>query len=140
MDEKERKQYEQLVLTPIHRLIPTLAIPTMASMMTTMLYNLVDAYFVGQIGTSAAAATGVLMAVQAVFQAIGFMMGHGSGTNISVGLGGGDRDGASVYLSTAFFGGMAISVTGTVFPHKLGVFTNKSNIQHDFLPRYHNIV
>ncbi len=96
MDEKERKQYEQLVLTPIHRLIPTLAIPTMASMMTTMLYNL-------------AAATGVLMAVQAVFQAIGFMMGHGSGTNISVGLGGGDRDGASVYLSTAFFGGMAIS-------------------------------
>ena len=27
-----------------------------------------------------------------------------------------------------------------VFPHKLGVFTNKSNIQHDFLPRYHNIV
>ncbi len=40
MDEKERKQYEQLVLTPIHRLIPTLAIPTMASMMTTMLYNL----------------------------------------------------------------------------------------------------
>ena len=109
MDEKERKQYEQLVLTPIHRLIPTLAIPTMASMMTTMLYNLVDAYFVGQIGTSAAAATGVLMAVQAVFQAIGFMMGHGSGTNISVGLGEGDRDGASVYLSTAFFGGMAIS-------------------------------
>ena len=27
-----------------------------------------------------------------------------------------------------------------VFPHKFGVFTNKSNIQHDFLPRYHNIV
>ncbi len=27
-----------------------------------------------------------------------------------------------------------------IFPHKLGVFTNKSNIQHDFLPRYHNVV
>lgn len=109
MDDKERKQYEQLVLTPINRLIPTLAIPTVASMLTSMLYNLVDSYFVGQIGTSAAAATGVLMAVQAVFQAIGFMMGHGSGTNIANGLGAGDTDGATVYLSTAFFGGMIIS-------------------------------
>lgn len=109
MDEKERRQYEQLVLTPIPRLIPRLAVPTVVSMMTTMLYNLVDAYFVGKLGTSAAAATGVLMSVQAVFQAIGFMLGHGSGTNISVGLGAGDRDGATAYLSTAFFGGMIIS-------------------------------
>jgi len=46
MSEKERLQYEKLVLTPVEKLIPKLAVPTIISMMITMIYNLVDAYFV----------------------------------------------------------------------------------------------
>ena len=119
MDEQERNQYQKLVLTPVRRLIPALAVPTVASMMVTMIYNLVDAYFVGLIGTSAAAATGILISVQAVFQAIGFMHGHGAGSIISRKLGAGDEEAAHRYASTAFFSalgiGCALALLGLVF-------------------------
>ncbi len=52
---KEQQQYRKLVMTPVEQLIPRLAVPTIFSMMITMIYNLVDAYFVGKLGTSASA-------------------------------------------------------------------------------------
>ena len=107
---KEQQQYRKLVLTPIPQLIPRLAVPTILSMMITMIYNLVDAYFVGRLGTSASAAIGVVLGVQSIFQAFGFMMGHGSGSQISVKLGAGDKDAANRLFSTAFFHALAISV------------------------------
>ena len=107
---KEQQQYRKLVLTPVEQLIPKLAVPTILSMMVTMIYNLVDAFFVGKLGTSASAAIGVVLGVQAIFQAFGFMMGHGSGSQISVHLGKGDKDMADKLFSTAFFHAMAISV------------------------------
>ena len=107
---KEQQQYRKLVLTPVEQLIPKLAVPTILSMMVTMIYNLVDAYFVGKLGTSASAAIGVVLGVQAIFQAFGFMMGHGSGSQISVHLGKGDREMADKLFSTAFFHALAISV------------------------------
>ena len=107
---KEQQQYRKLVLTPVEQLIPKLAVPTILSMMVTMIYNLVDAFFVGKLGTSASAAIGVVLGVQAIFQAFGFMMGHGSGSQISLHLGKGDREMADKLFSTAFFHAMAISV------------------------------
>ena len=103
---KEQQQYQKLVMTPVEKLIPRLAVPTILSMMITMIYNLVDAYFVGKLGTSASAAIGVVLGVQSIFQAFGFMMGHGAGSQISLRLGEGDRDAAS----TAFFHALVISV------------------------------
>ena len=50
---KEQQQYQKLVMTPVEQLIPRLAVPTILSMMITMIYNLVDAFFVGKLGTSA---------------------------------------------------------------------------------------
>ena len=34
MTEKERRQYEKLVLTPVEKLIPALAVPTVISMIS----------------------------------------------------------------------------------------------------------
>ena len=110
MMSKEQQQYKKLVLTPVGQLIPKLAVPTILSMMVTMIYNLVDAFFVGKLGTSASAAIGVVLGVQSIFQAFGFMMGHGSGSQISVHLGKGDKDMADRLFSTAFFHALAISV------------------------------
>ena len=107
---KEQQQYKKLVLTPVEQLIPKLAVPTILSMMVTMIYNLVDAFFVGKLGTSASAAIGVVLGVQSIFQAFGFMMGHGSGSQISVHLGKGDKEMADKLFSTAFFHALAISV------------------------------
>ncbi len=110
MEEKEREQYEKLVLTPIRTLIPMLAWPTVLSMMISMIYNLVDAFFVGRLGTSASAAIGVVMSLQTIFQAVGFMFGHGSGTIISRKLGQGEREDASRYLSGALKTGLLVSL------------------------------
>lgn len=67
MESKEQLQYRKLVMTPVETLIPRLAVPTIFSMMTTMIYNLVDAFFVGRLGTSASAAIGIVMSIQALF-------------------------------------------------------------------------
>ncbi|MBO7361905.1 MAG: MATE family efflux transporter, partial [Lachnospiraceae bacterium] len=72
-----------MILTPPGRLIFTLAVPTVVSMLITMIYNLVDAYFVGKLGKSASAAIGIVMPFQTVFQAFGFMYGQGSGSKIA---------------------------------------------------------
>lgn len=110
MTEKECRQYEKLVLTPVEKLIPSLAIPTVVSMMVTMIYNLVDAYFVGILGTSASAAIGIVLGVQSIIQAFGFMLGHGSGSLISVHLGKGDRKQAEKLLATSFFTALGFSI------------------------------
>ncbi len=130
MEKKEREQYEKLVLTPIGRLIPMLAWPTVLSMMISMIYNLVDAFFVGKLGTSASAAIGVVMSLQAVFQAMGFMFGHGSGTIISRMLGRGEQKDASRYLSgalkTALLGSLVLVALGFAFINPLMRFMGSS--------------
>ena len=68
---------------PVPSLIIQLGIPTMISMFVTTIYNMADAYFVGQINTSASGATSVVLGLMAILQAIGFMFGHGSGSLIS---------------------------------------------------------
>lgn len=110
MDEKERKQYEKMVLTPVDSLIPNLAVPTVISMLITQIYNLADAYFVGKLGTSASASIGILLSVQAIFQAIGFMFGHGGGSIISRHLGMGNRRTANEIANLSFATALVISV------------------------------
>ncbi len=56
-------------------------------MLITSIYNLADTFFVGQISTSASGAVGVVSSLMAIIQALGFMLGHGSGTIISRSLG-----------------------------------------------------
>lgn len=113
------------MLTPVNKVIPRLAVPTIISMMTSMIYNLVDAFFVGKINTSASAAIGILLSVHALYQAIGFMHGHSSGSIISAKLGQGDKKGASRYASIAFFSAMLISCAVMlicfIFRHRLMV-------------------
>jgi len=69
--------------TPVSRLILNLGIPTTVSMLISSIYNMADTYFVGTLGESAQAATGVLFTLQAIIQGIAFMLGHGSGSYIS---------------------------------------------------------
>ena len=116
---EEQAQYDKLVGTPIPKLIPKLAVPTVLSMMITMLYNLADSYFVGKLGTSASASIGIVMAVLATYQAFGFLFGHGAGAVMSRQLGRGEQEAASKTTSTAFFAtvvlGFLISVIGLIF-------------------------
>ena len=76
-------QYDKMTQQPIPSLILELGLPTTLSMLVTNLYNIVDTWFVGRIGTSASGATGVVFGMMAILQAVGFMYGHGSGGHIS---------------------------------------------------------
>ena len=75
---KEEK-LKQMTETPVEKLIPRLAVPTIISMLVTSIYNMADTFFVSQIGTSASGAVGVMFSAMAMIQAIGFTRGRGSG-------------------------------------------------------------
>lgn len=98
-----QKQFARMTQTPIPRLVLQLAGPTILSMLITSIYNMADTYFVGQISTSASGAVGVVASLMAIIQALGFMLGHGSGSIISRRLGSHDTDGAVRFASTSFF-------------------------------------
>ena len=85
MDAAERQdaKYRQMIETPIPRLVCTLAVPTIISMLVTSIYNMADTFFVGKIGTSATGAVGVVFSLMAIFQAVGFTIGIGSGNLVS---------------------------------------------------------
>lgn len=75
--------YQKMTQTPVSSLILRLGIPTSISMLISSIYNMADTYFVGNVGESAQAATGVLFTLQAILQGIAFMLGHGGGTYVS---------------------------------------------------------
>ena len=106
------KHYQKMTTTPIPGLILQLGIPTAISMLITSIYNMADTYFVGMIGPSAQAATGVMFTLQSIIQGIGVMLGQGSGTFVSKHLADRDVQRASEYISTSFFYGLGI---GSVF-------------------------
>lgn len=99
--------YKKMTETPVSRLIITLGIPTTISMLVTSLYNMADTYFVGTLGESQQAATGILFTLQAIIQSVSFMLGQGSGTLVSKALADKNTKEASEYVSTAFFTGAA---------------------------------
>ena len=102
-EEARQAQFRKMTETPIPRLISSLAVPTVITMMVSNIYNLVDTAFVGTLGTSASGAVGIVFGFMAILQAIGFMFGQGAGSILSRKLGARDIDGASVTTSTGFF-------------------------------------
>lgn len=74
------QQREYMLETPIPKLISTLAVPTVLSMLITSLYNMADTYFVSQINTSASGAVGVVFSIMTIIQAVGFTVGMGTGS------------------------------------------------------------
>ena len=96
-------QFEKMTQTPVSRLVITLSIPTIISMLITNIYNLVDTAFVGQLGNSASGAVGIVFGFMAVLQAVGFLFGNGAGSIIARLLGAKNGEQASKVASTAFF-------------------------------------
>ena len=104
MDEsKKLKQYNLMTKTPMVRLILRLSAPTIVSMMISSIYNMADTFFVSQLGTSASGAVGVVFPLTAVLQAVGFMIGSGAGSRISIYLGEGKSEEADKTASSALF-------------------------------------
>ncbi|MDE6890332.1 MAG: MATE family efflux transporter, partial [Lachnospiraceae bacterium] len=110
------EKHKMMIETPISRLIPRLAVPTIISMLITSIYNMADTFFVSQLSTSASGAVGVNFSLMAMIQAIGFTLGMGSGNFMSRMLGAREQDKAqracSTAVYTAFALGLALAVLG----------------------------
>lgn len=103
-------QRVRMLETPINRLIPALAAPTIISMLVTSIYNMADTYFVSQLNTSASGAVGVVFSLMAIIQAVGFTVGMGAGS-IASRLLGQDRGGeADVYASSGVAAALAVGL------------------------------
>lgn len=95
-------KYVEMTQRPVKLLVCKMAVPTIIAMVTTALYNVVDAAFIGRLSTEGTAAIGVSFAYMTFIQALGFFFGHGSGNYISRALGAKDAGSASVVASVGF--------------------------------------
>lgn len=107
-------KYQEMVGKPVKLLVCKMAVPTIIAMVTTALYNVVDAAFIGRLSTEGTAGIGISFAYMTFIQAFGFFFGHGSGNYISRALGAKDARSASVIASvgfvTPFLFGLAASI------------------------------
>lgn len=117
--ERQNQQFLRMTTKPIGRLLVSLSIPTIISMMVTNIYNIVDTAFVGTLGTSESGATGIVFGFMAILQAVAFMCGQGSGSIMSRKLGAKEIEEATKYTSTGFFLsfglGVILAILGYVF-------------------------
>lgn len=107
---KSEAYHKRMTEDSVSKIIISLGIPTTISMLITNIYNMADTYFVGGLGDSAQAATGILFTLQCIIQAVAFMLGHGSGTFVAKYLAQKNLDRASTYTTTAFIVGGAMGV------------------------------
>lgn len=107
---KSEAYHKKMTEESVSKIIISLGIPTTISMLITNIYNMADTYFVGGIGDSAQAATGILFTLQCIIQAVAFMLGHGAGTFVAKYLAQKNTDKASSYTTTAIIIGGVLGV------------------------------
>lgn len=107
---EQNQQYEKMTQTPIGKLIATLSVPTIISMLVTSVYNMADTFFVSKLGTSASGAVGIVFSVMAIIQAVGFTFGMGSGSWISRLLGAKEEEKATEVAATGFYSAIFLGI------------------------------
>jgi len=99
---KKNEKFLKMTTVPVEKLVLALAVPSIAIMLISALYNMADTYFVSSLGTSAVAAVGIAFPLMNIIQAMGFFFGQGSGNYISRALGAQNAEGASRMAATSF--------------------------------------
>lgn len=97
------KKIQLLGSAPIPKALLALGLPTMIGMMVNALYNLVDAYFVGGLGTSQTGAITVAFPLGQIVVGLGLLFGNGAASYISRLLGCGEKETADKVASTALY-------------------------------------
>ena len=95
-------------------------IPTIAMMIFTSIYGVVDGIFVSNfVGSEAFAAVSLIMPVLMILGAVGFMIGTGGSAIVSKTIGEGHKQKANQYFSMLIYlliiVGIILSVTGIMF-------------------------
>lgn len=116
---EQNKKMELLGSAPIPKALLTLGLPTMVGMLINALYNLVDTYFVGGLGTDQMGAITVAYPLGQVVVGLGLLFGNGAAAYLSRLLGRGDKETANKVASTALyssvFSGAIVIVCSVIF-------------------------
>lgn len=148
MATQNRREY--LTTTPVPKLILSLSVPTIISMLVTAIYNTADTFFVARvssdpmINTAATASVGLVFTVMALIQATGFFCGHGSGNFLSRMLGAGNHKEANEMASTGFalslILGVIFAVVGNIYVKEIAIFLGATNTTMQFTIDYMRII
>lgn len=139
-----KDNYIFLTTAPVGKVILTMAVPTVISMLVTSIYNIVDTWYVGLLNTQATAAVGVAFPIMSAIQAVGFFFGQGSGTYVSRKLGAKETQLARRMIATSFICallfGLAISLCCLLFLKPLSVALGSSPTILPYTMQYLGIV
>ena len=142
LSQEEKVNY--MTTEKVPKLICSLAVPTIISMLVTTFYNMVDTFFVGQINNQATAAVGVVFSVMTLIQALGFFFGHGSGNYISRKMGERDYESAEKMASfsffMSFFTGILVSVICFIFMKPLAIWLGSTDTILPYTMDYMGII
>ena len=106
---------ELLGNAPISKALLAMGIPTMLGMMVNAIYNLVDAYFVGGLGTSQMGAISVVYPLGQMVVGLGLLFGNGSASYLSRLLGNREQEQADRVASTALYSSVAVGAVMIIF-------------------------
>lgn len=144
MQPRHRDNYEFLTQAPVSRVILTMAVPTIVSMLVTCFYVIVDTYFVGQLNTQSTAAVGIVFPLMSLIQAIGSFFGHGSGAYMSRELGARRTDNASSMATTglvyALQTGILIAILALFFLRPLSLLLGSTATSLPYTEQYMAII
>lgn len=102
---------ELFASAPVPRAVAAMAVPTVLSMLVTVVYNMVDTFFVGQTGdANQVAAVSLATPVFLIIMALGNMFGIGGSSAISRFLGAGEQGRVKNVSSFCFYGSLAVGV------------------------------
>jgi len=92
LDNRPRAAENKMGTQPISRLLPTMALPMMLSMLVQALYNVVDSIFVARVSEDALTALSLAFPIQNLMIAVSVGLSIGMGALLSRALGAGDQE------------------------------------------------
>lgn len=130
---KEKESMNKMGTVPVNKLMLSMGIPMILSMMLQAVYNIVDSAFVSNMANGGEAALNALtlaFPVQMLMVAIGIGTGVGTNALLSKSLGQGNTEKVNKVSGNAIFLGMVIYIVFLLFGllgTKIYVFTQTSN-------------
>ncbi len=120
MKQSPADKQELFASMPVPKALLTMAVPTIISQLINLIYNIVDAFFIGRTGNSyMIAATSLTLTIVVLNVALSNLFGIGGGSLIARLMGSGKHDDARRAAAFAMYGAIAIAVTYSVL---IGVF------------------
>ncbi len=111
---------ELFAKTPVRQALLTMAIPTIISQMINLIYNMVDAFFIGRTGNSyMMAATTITLTMVMMNVALSNLFGIGGGSLVARLMGAGQPDKARRVSAFGMYGAIAIAL---VYSLLIGLF------------------